>query len=106
MRKLGALNKLHPRPPLNEHIEQSFRENLHGAWLAVACLYDYLEVLHQDGVLYCPYAGIERALKDLAETRDRLDPNGDCDFELDLPPDCPEIIAAEKAYIARGRVAA
>jgi hypothetical protein len=101
MRKLDALNKLYHRPPLNEHIERDFHKHLHDAWLEVACLYDYLEVLAKDGLLSCPCTSVERALKDLAEARDRLDEELDCDFELDLPPDSPEIIAAEKAYIAR-----
>jgi hypothetical protein len=105
MRKLHALNKLYKRPPLNEHIERDFRRDLHDAWLAVACLYDFLKACHKDGLLSSPCTSVERALKDLKEARDRLDQDRDCDFELDLPADSPEAIAAEKAYIARATAA-
>ena len=101
MRKLDALNKLYLQPPTNEHIERDFRKHLYDAWTAIDELYDYLEACHQDDVLECPYTSVERALNDLKEARDRLDPCGECDFELDLPADDPKVIAAEKAYAER-----
>jgi hypothetical protein len=101
MRKLDALNKLYHRPPTNEHIERDFHKELQDAWLAVACLYDYLEALHKDDLLYCPNNFVETALEDLKEVRDRLGQDQGCYFELDLPPDSPEVIAAEKAYLDR-----
>jgi hypothetical protein len=85
MRKLDALNKLYHRPPTNEHIERDFHKELHDAWLAVACLYDYLEALHKDDLLYCPNNFVETALEDLKEVRDRLGQDQGCYFELDLP---------------------
>jgi hypothetical protein len=103
MRKLDALNKLHPRPPLNEHIEQSFWKALKDADLALDELYNYLSAMHQDGLLkslddyvWPPdvvLAKLEDIIDWIVDKRDY--------FELDLPPDCPEIIAAEKAYIER-----
>jgi hypothetical protein len=104
MRKLDALNKLYMRPPLNEHIERDFHKHLHDAWLALACLYDFLEACDKDGLLYGPYSGTERQLRELARVRDGLDQEHEfyeCDWALDLPADSPEIIAAEKAYAER-----
>jgi hypothetical protein len=88
-RNLKALNELYRRPPTNEHLERDFKRELYHAWLNVANLYDFLEACHKDGILDSPYTSAERALKDLAECRDRLDQDLDCDFELDLTADAP-----------------
>jgi hypothetical protein len=87
MRNLTALNKLYRRPPSNEDLEYDLKRNLYHAWLEVANLYDFLEACHKDGILDSPYTSVERALKDLAECRDRLDQELECDFQLDLPAD-------------------
>jgi hypothetical protein len=86
MRKLDALNRIYHRPPTNEHIERDFRKALYEAWLAVGALHEFLEALHKDGLLTDgPECSAERALDDLVKVIDRLDPDLDCDFVLDLP---------------------
>jgi hypothetical protein len=87
MRKRNALTELYSSYPTKEQIENDFSSHLYDTWCAVHLLHGFLEACHKDGLLMGIARSPEKVLKDLAEVREWLGPNGNGDFELDLKPD-------------------
>jgi hypothetical protein len=75
-------------PALSKHyLERDLYQAVHDAWAAVDQLYDLLAACRKDGLLGHAFTTPEKALKDLAEFRDKLSDGGD--FLLTLPEDAP-----------------